>query len=50
MSDDRDRRPISCGACNGAGGEWVDTNGTQDGARATRQWVRCDACDGSGRV
>lgn len=51
MGDEPDRRPKKCTACNGKGGEWVYTNGdSEDSSRATRVWVKCGACDGSGRV
>ncbi|MFI6505286.1 hypothetical protein [Nonomuraea typhae] len=41
--DDRDRQ--RCGACLGAGGEWMEKNGQPD---SHDEWMQCTSCGGSG--
>ncbi len=44
--DDDKPKQRRCGACFGEGGNWEDTNGTED--NKGRVWVQCRACGGSG--
>ncbi|GAA2209305.1 hypothetical protein GCM10009850_047630 [Nonomuraea monospora] len=43
--DDDDPPPI-CGTCMGQGGEWIEMNGKKG---KERKWVKCTACNGTGR-
>ncbi|MFI6902166.1 hypothetical protein ACIBKY_12940 [Nonomuraea sp. NPDC050394] len=42
----KDEKPV-CDTCLGAGGEWMELNGTRD---RERTWVACTACQGTGRA
>jgi len=44
--DEDDDLPPVCGTCMGAGGEWIDQNGT---GRRQSTWICCLGCDGTGR-
>ncbi|WP_147268429.1 hypothetical protein [Spongiactinospora rosea] len=44
MAQDEEK-PI-CKVCLGAGGEWIELNGTQ---AKHKKWVPCTTCDGTGR-
>ncbi|WP_165959399.1 hypothetical protein [Nonomuraea longispora] len=46
MAKKKDDPPPICGTCNGAGGEWVDRNGD---SKKQSVWVKCTACNGTGR-
>lgn len=43
--DDKDEKPV-CGTCMGAGGEWIDQNGS---SKKQSKWVACKSCNGTGR-
>ncbi|WP_329087708.1 MULTISPECIES: hypothetical protein [unclassified Streptosporangium] len=46
MAEEEHKDPPICGTCLGAGGEWIDRNGS--GPKQS-VWVACPLCAGTGR-
>lgn len=46
MGKKDDKPPPICGTCLGAGGEYIDRNGS---SKKQSVWVPCKACSGTGR-